>query len=94
MAPQTPIAAAASNSSDLEKSLLGCECAKVDVENNNNNNQTLPPPQHVAFSNKNKKVTVPNSHEANDRNRNLIGNCFKHLSTNLNVLVIGSNSSG
>lgn len=104
MAPQTPVTAAANDSSSLEKSILtGCDgCGKgdVDVENNNNNNtQAVPPPsqQHVAFSNKNKKITAPpptNSCETNDRNRNLIGNCFKHLSTNLNVLVIGSNSSG
>jgi predicted AAA+ superfamily ATPase len=95
MAPQTPVTAPASNSSGLEKSILGCECAKdVDVEDNNNNNtQAVQPPQHVAFDTKDMKApAAPN--ETNERNRNLVGNCLKHLSTNLNVLVIGSNSSG
>lgn len=41
-----------------------------------------------------KPVPPVSCQESNERNRNLIGSCFKHLSTNLNVLVIGSNNSG
>lgn len=66
--------------------------AKQDLDCNHNDvSERVRHPAGVAAATVKRPL---NSGDVNERSRKLIRNCFSHLNTNLNVLVIGARGAG